>query len=444
MSLPRTHQILAALVAGVLSTTLVSTGAVADAHPDEHPEPNPGTHPVLPADGGDRGHRGPPTTLPMRKVKGYYEMPFSCGEQWTGSTRPWHSPSSKAVDWNRIDDDGDAVVASAPGQVTTAQRRKSSSGYGKYIVITHPGGESTLYAHLKKVLVPLGSTVDQGSLIGYVGSTGNSTGSHLHYEQRPAVRGWSKVILAGQRYVYGTPATSRNCVDVPLAGNMVGDGRAEMVIFRRGPVAQFLVQQPGLAPVAISWGTTGDEPVIGDWNGDGIDDVGIRRPAESAFYLAGGPVGLPFGVPTDRPVAGDWDGDGRDEIGVRRASDASFYLARRGGPTVQVQLGDSDDISVTGDWNGDRITDLGVFDPGTSIFTLRTADAAGVVTFAQVAYGAAGDLPITGDWDGNGVTDLGVWRAGSAIFALRRAVSPRSRTETTGQVRFGRPRRWHP
>ncbi len=425
MILSRSRQLLAVLVTGVLSATLVGVDAAAD------PEDGP-------ADGTGPG------ALPMRKVKGFYEMPFPCGDQWTGSTRAWHSPSSKAVDWNRTDDAGDPVVSSAPGQITTAQKRKTSSGYGKYVVITHPGGERTLYAHMEKVVVTVGATVDQGTLIGYVGSTGNSTGSHLHYEQRPAERGWSKVILEGQRYRYGTTVTSRNCVDVPLAGNMLGDGRAEVVVYRRGQAAQFLVQQPGQEPVAIGWGTIGDEPVIGDWNGDGADDVGIRRPGESAFYLAGGPVGLAYGVPSDKPVAGDWDGDGRDEIGVHRASDASFYLARRDGQTVQVSFGDVDDIPVTGDWNGDRITDLGVFDPGSAVFSLRAADAKGGIWTAQVPFGVPGDIPVVGDWDGNGTTDLGVWRGGSAIFSTRRATSPRARAESSVQVRFGRPRRWHP
>ena len=44
-----------------------------------------------------------------------YQMPFPCGQTWTGSTRASHSPSSRSIDWNRTDDAGSAVVAAAPG-----------------------------------------------------------------------------------------------------------------------------------------------------------------------------------------------------------------------------------------------------------------------------------------------------------------------------------------
>jgi len=55
-------------------------------------------------------------------------------------------------------------------------------GYGNYVVLDHGSGNNTLYAHMSSVAVSEGQTVSQGQVIGYVGSTGNSTGPHLHYE----------------------------------------------------------------------------------------------------------------------------------------------------------------------------------------------------------------------------------------------------------------------
>ena len=59
-----------------------------------------------------------------------YQMPFPCGETWTGATRVGHSPSRYAIDWNRNPDLGAPVVAAAAGVVTTAQVTPRG-GYGR-------------------------------------------------------------------------------------------------------------------------------------------------------------------------------------------------------------------------------------------------------------------------------------------------------------------------
>jgi murein DD-endopeptidase MepM/ murein hydrolase activator NlpD len=57
-------------------------------------------------------------------------------------------------------------------------------GYGNTVTILHDGGIVTLYAHMSRTAASTGSTVSGGELIGYVGSTGWSTGPHLHFEVR--------------------------------------------------------------------------------------------------------------------------------------------------------------------------------------------------------------------------------------------------------------------
>ena len=76
-------------------------------------------------------------------------------------------------------DRGDPVVATANGTVSSAQR---SGAYGNMIVIDHGFGISTRYAHLDSFRVKPGDAVRRGDVVGYAGSTGRSTGSHLHYE----------------------------------------------------------------------------------------------------------------------------------------------------------------------------------------------------------------------------------------------------------------------
>ncbi|MGK5519538.1 peptidoglycan DD-metalloendopeptidase family protein [Micromonospora sp. URMC 107] len=111
-----------------------------------------------------------------------FKVPFPCGQSWSGQTRTGHSPAY-AVDFNRTDDLGDPVVASAPGTVDRVTDLGGTS-YGKYVRINHGGGYSTYYAHLNGFNVSVGQTVGYGKVIGWVGSTGGSSGPHLHYEQR--------------------------------------------------------------------------------------------------------------------------------------------------------------------------------------------------------------------------------------------------------------------
>ncbi len=75
---------------------------------------------------------------------------------------------------------GSNIYAANSGKVVVAGW--SSKGYGNYVVIDHGGGKSTLYAHMSKIKTTKGATVTKGDVIGLVGSTGYSTGPHLHFE----------------------------------------------------------------------------------------------------------------------------------------------------------------------------------------------------------------------------------------------------------------------
>lgn len=81
---------------------------------------------------------------------------------------------------------GTPVYASAEGTVLVARNQGWNGGYGEYVVIAHANGTQTVYAHFSKVLVSVGQSVSQGTQIGNIGSTGNSTGCHVHFEVRGA------------------------------------------------------------------------------------------------------------------------------------------------------------------------------------------------------------------------------------------------------------------
>lgn len=81
---------------------------------------------------------------------------------------------------------GTPILAAASGQVVISRSSGWNGGYGNYIVLSHYNGTQTLYGHLSKTYVSDGDTVVQGQVIGLSGTTGESTGPHLHFEVRGA------------------------------------------------------------------------------------------------------------------------------------------------------------------------------------------------------------------------------------------------------------------
>ena len=96
----------------------------------------------------------------------------------------WYGGSHKGVDICAAA--GTPIYASAGGTVTKAgyNRAGAGNGYGNSIIINHGNGYTTLYAHCLSLVVHAGQSVKQGQLIGYVGSTGRSSGNHCHFEIR--------------------------------------------------------------------------------------------------------------------------------------------------------------------------------------------------------------------------------------------------------------------
>jgi murein DD-endopeptidase MepM/ murein hydrolase activator NlpD len=79
---------------------------------------------------------------------------------------------------------GTPIKAAGTGVVFETLSESQSGGYGNMTIINHGGGLATLYGHQSSIAVTQGQTVSQGQVIGYVGSTGKSTGCHLHFEVR--------------------------------------------------------------------------------------------------------------------------------------------------------------------------------------------------------------------------------------------------------------------
>jgi murein DD-endopeptidase MepM/ murein hydrolase activator NlpD len=117
--------------------------------------------------------RSAPGTLLVWPAPGKITSPFGDGRNHPG------------IDIDGVT--GDPVTAAAAGTVLLAGMAPAGySGYGNVVMIDHGNGIATLYAHLSRVDVALGQAVEQGQLLGAIGSTGLSSGDHLHFEVREA------------------------------------------------------------------------------------------------------------------------------------------------------------------------------------------------------------------------------------------------------------------
>ena len=131
---------------------------------------------------GENDHSGSASHAAVKGAGGpsytcYYIHPLP------GSVRTQGLHGYNAVDFGASY--GAAIRAAAPGTVIIS-RGGWNGGYGDYIVVEHPNGTQTLYSHMSDRIVGSGTGVVQGQVIGYVGSSGRSTGPHLHFEIRGA------------------------------------------------------------------------------------------------------------------------------------------------------------------------------------------------------------------------------------------------------------------
>jgi predicted extracellular nuclease len=177
----------------------------------------------------------------------------------------------------------------------------------------------------------------------------------------------------------------------------------------------------GVADLFLTFGLPGDIPLTGDWDGDGIDTIGVYR--DGTFYLRNSntngvaEIVLTFGIPGDQPIVGDWNGDGTDTIGIYRGDTFMLRNSNTEGPAeILFSLGVPGDVAISGDWNGDGVDTTGVFRPSDGTLFLKNANSTGIADLA-LTYGIAGDLPIIGDWDADGIDTIGVYRNGD--FLLR-------------------------
>jgi murein DD-endopeptidase MepM/ murein hydrolase activator NlpD len=115
---------------------------------------------------------------------GQFVWPVPYTTNVTSGFGPRWGTTHKGIDISSGGVYGQPIVASASGTVIVADAGGWGGGYGTWVSIDHGNGFSTVYGHMSSLCVSVGQAVQQGQVIGYVGSTGDSTGPHCHFEVR--------------------------------------------------------------------------------------------------------------------------------------------------------------------------------------------------------------------------------------------------------------------
>ena len=134
----------------------------------------PGANMLPTSTGKTSTSKNPYNSATLKNLAGYFVNPVPNGKRSRGT-----SVTHKGVDIAAPT--GSPIYASASGKVKFA-RVGYNGGFGNLVIVTHPNGTETLYGHMSKIGTTTGTQVAQGEVIGYVGSTGRSTGPHLHFE----------------------------------------------------------------------------------------------------------------------------------------------------------------------------------------------------------------------------------------------------------------------
>ncbi|MFE7100256.1 peptidoglycan DD-metalloendopeptidase family protein [Streptomyces erythrochromogenes] len=374
--------------ATVAAVALSAGGANADGGPED---PHGDLHELTAA---ELGLPEGPAPMAMAAASGNdrpdFQMPFKCGETWQGASRSYHSPTAHAIDWTQGGSTlNSPVVASAGGVAKVTDLGNRS--YGKFVVINHGGGWSTVYAHLNGFNISNGATVKAGQQIGVVGSTGNSSGAHLHYEQRYQMDDQRTVFNGSAFYGSGSwskSLTSKNCDTVIPDPGVPGPGP--------GPV-----EPAGMVDLASA-----------DLNGDNVVDVAAVEASTGKLWLYKGASNGTIASGGNRVLlgsggwngmtnltGGDFNGDGKDDIVAVEESTGKLWLYK-GADNSTIASGGTRVLIGTGGWNGmanltalnlngDKIADLAGVEKSTGKLYLYPGTTSGQLS-ARKEIGSGG------------------------------------------------------
>lgn len=239
---------------------------------------------------------------------------------------------------------------------------------------------------------------------------------------RPSTGTWW--VMGGQGSQQVTQGWGMNG-DEPVPGDYDGDGKTDFSIFRPSTGEWYVLQSSDNAWMPVmAWGAATDKRVAADFDADGKTDRAVWRPSDGIWYIVQSSTGAatyqPYGASGDIPAPADYDGDGRADLAVWRNSDQTFYsINSSNGTSSSISFNQSSGQPVSADYDGDGRADHAIRSGANWI--IRQSSSGQTVT---IAWEQSTDTAVHNDYDGDGKVDIATWRDSSGNWYIRNSSSP--------------------
>jgi hypothetical protein len=208
----------------------------------------------------------------------------------------------------------------------------------------------------------------------------------------------------------------------PVSGDYNGDGTNDLAVFDQATGRWFIqTREKKILAWSVFWGWPGVRPVPGDYNGNGTNDLAIFDQNTGRWFIETVDKqeiawSIFWGWPGVDPIPGDYDGDGINDLAIFDQNTGRWFIRNLSGDVIlwEAFWGWPGVTPVPGDYDGDGIDDLAIFDQNTGRWFIRKVS--GEILLWEDWWGFAGCTPVPGDYDNDGIADRVVYYEDSGMW----------------------------